>query len=73
MNRYNVMPLESTRMFPSVGLLATMTVSLLPEEDGPVFGIAGACVLATGAEVGATGVACGAQEASNTANISIVL
>jgi hypothetical protein len=47
-----------------------MTVSLLPEEDEPVYGIIGACVAATGADVGA---ACAPQAVSNTANTSIVL
>ena len=60
-NRYSVMPFESTRMLPNVGLSATMTVSPLPEDDEPVFGMTGTGVLGAAAWVGA---ACGAQAAN---------
>ena len=40
-NRYKVMPFESTRMLPNVGLSATLTVSPLLEDDEPVSGVAG--------------------------------
>jgi hypothetical protein len=54
-----------------------MTVTALPEDVGPVFGITGVWVFVTGIEVGAggavAGVACGAQAASRVAHIRIVL